>query len=87
MADIEQRLQNLGRELEQLRDETKLKMHLANTELKDEWEELGKNLEKYRAKARQVGGATREAGEDLGEALELLGEELKKSYQRIRRAL
>ena len=74
-------------ELRTTRDELRLQMHLAAAEVRDEWTVLEKKYEHFRSRAEQVGGATGEAAEDVGNALELVGAELRKGYKRIRKAL
>lgn len=74
-------------ELRQIRDELRVRMHLAAAEVRDEWESLDKKWHHFRARAEQVGEAAGEAAEDVGEALELVGEELRRGYRRIRKKL
>jgi len=69
-------------DLKQKRDELRVQMHLASREVKDEWEELEEKTRKFMVKAE-----VSRTGEGVGEALGELGEELKKGYQRIRKAI
>ena len=71
--------------LERIRDEIKLKIHLAAADARDEWEELEKKLGHLRGKAGSIGRVAGDAAEDVGEAVELLGQELKKGYERLRK--
>jgi hypothetical protein len=71
--------------LERVRDEIKLKVHLAAADARDEWEELEKKLVHLRAKAGSIGRVAEDAAEDVGEAVELLGSELKRGYERLRK--
>ena len=73
--------------LERLRDELKLKIHLAAADARDEWEELERKLSHLRSKASTLGRVAEEAAGDVGEALEALGKELKKGYERLRKAV
>ena len=77
----------LKQELERLRDELAVRMHLAKAEARDQWEELEKKWEHFRARLEVVGRAAEESAEDVGDALELLGSELKRGYARIRKLL
>ncbi len=77
-------LEQLGEELRQLRDELELKIHLASADARDEFAALEKKLDHYRARLEVVGKATEEAAEDVGDALSLLGNEIKKGYHKIR---
>ena len=84
MADDKGRLANLTEELKQMRDEIELQIHLASADARDEYKDLEKKWEQYRARLEVVGKATEEAAEDVGDALGLLGQELKKGFQKIR---
>lgn len=87
MATDKRSLDQLGEDLKQLRDEIELQIHLASADARDEFGELEKKWEQFRARLDVVGKATGEAAEDVGDALDLVGSELKKSYQKIRSLL
>ncbi len=78
MADLD----SMKQELEQLRDEIKLKMHLASLDAKEEWGGLEKKWDDFNARADFS-----KAGEDIGSAASLLGEELKQAFIRFKDAL
>jgi hypothetical protein len=80
-------LGQLGDELKQLRDEIELQMHLASAGAREEFTELEKKLDHFRARLEVIGKATGEAAEDVGDAVGLLGEEIKRGYQKIRSLL
>lgn len=71
--------------LERMRDQIKVKIHLAAADARDEWEELERKLGQLRGKASTIGKVAGEAAEDVGEAVDLLGEELKRGYERLRK--
>jgi len=71
--------------LERMRDEIKLKIHLAAADARDEWDELEKKLRHLRGKANAIGRVAEDAAGDVGEAVELLGKELKRGYERLRK--
>jgi hypothetical protein len=73
--------------LERVRDQVELKIHLASADARDEWEELEKKWRRLRGKLGSIGRAAEDTAEDVGEALELLGKELKRGYERLRKAL
>ena len=78
MAD----LHDLNRDLKKLRDELELKMHLASMEAKQEWKALDAKWQSFSSKAR-----LEDSAESVGDALQLLGEELKRGYKRLKAAL
>jgi hypothetical protein len=78
MADLDE----LKQDLKQMRDELNLKMHLASLEMKEEWEELEEKMESFSSRA-----GLETSRESVGEALGLLGGELKQGYKRLIAAL
>lgn len=69
-------------DLKQTRDELRLKIHLASMEVQEEWNELEKKTEHFKAEAKL--GQT---GDEVGKALGDLGHELKKGYDRLKDAV
>ncbi len=85
MVDVREELNKLEDSLLQQRDELRVKMHLAKADAKDEWEALEHKWAEAQVKFTQV---RQSAGESMGEieaATSLLGEEIKKGYERIRK--
>lgn len=78
MNDIE----DIVAQLKQKRDELRVRMHLASRELQDEWHELEEKAEDLAERARLA-----ESGEGIADALSQLGDELKKGYERLARAM
>ncbi|MEJ8568097.1 hypothetical protein [Elongatibacter sediminis] len=74
MADLD----DLKQEVKKLRGEMELRLHLASLEAKDEWNALEGKWERFSSRA----GLEDSAG-NVGEALELLGDELKRGYRRL----
>jgi len=72
----------LKQELKGLRDELDLRMHLASMDMKDEWKELETKWDSFSNRAGLESSA-----ESVGDALELLGDELKSGYQRLKGAI
>lgn len=67
------------------RDELMLRAHLAKLEAQAEWGELEDKLEVLRAKAGQVADAAGDTAEDVAAAAKLLGEEIARGYERLKR--
>ena len=72
----------IKQELQDLRDELELKIHLASMESKEEWEKLEAKWEKFSSSAH-----LEETAENVGAALKLLGNEIKEGYHRLKKAL
>ena len=69
-------------ELQTLRDDLKVRIHLASKELQDTWEGLEARWRHFQAQAELDKTAS-----NVSEASKLLAEELKGGYDRIKRAL
>lgn len=78
MPDFVKILEDLNR----IRDEIKLKIHLGSKELQDEWVEVEKRWSAFESKAELDKSA-----KNVGDALQILGAELKDAYHRIKKAL
>jgi len=72
----------LKADLERMRDELRLKMHLASMDAKEEWNDLEQKWQSFSDRAEM-----NKSAEGLGAALGDLGDELKAAYQRLRKAL
>ena len=69
-------------ELKTRRDELALQIHLGTKEAQDEFARLEAEWETFAAKAK-----LEETAEGLGDALSGVGEELKKGFERLKKAL
>lgn len=72
----------LAEDLKRTRDEIRLKVHLASKEVQEEWTELEQRWSSFESKAQLDKSA-----KDVGDAVKILGSELKDAYARIRQAL
>ena len=73
--------------IKQLRDELKLQLHLAGAETRDEWEKVEHKFEQFKSKADTVRHEMGDASGDLLAALKITADEIKNSYNRIRKVL
>jgi hypothetical protein len=87
MSTLNEKLHELADDLGRSRDELRVEVKLAGYEIREEWEELEKEWHKFSQQMKRVGEEAAEASEDVHAALSLLGEELQKSYQRIRKSM
>lgn len=81
--EIETFMQKLQRQ----RDEIFLQIHLAKAEAREEWEAAEKKLEHLKTKTPVVAREGGESMKDLGAAVTLVGEELLRSYERIKKTI
>src|SRR5574340_238952 len=84
MNDEGRKLDRLLEELKQQRDELRLKMHLAQAEIRDEWDALEKKWEQMKPRLDTVQREAAKTSKNVLAALELGVEELREGYQRIR---
>lgn len=87
MNDALEWLDELVDDLKQERDELRVKVHLAKLEAGEEWQELERKWDKLESKAKAVGKVTADSAEDVGEAIKLLGGEIRDGFKRIARQL
>jgi len=82
-----QNFNDMVEKLREQRDEINVKIHLANMEVRDEWEELEQMWGQLVDKTKRVGKEVEPAAEGVHAAISLLGEEIKEGYRKVKRAL
>ena len=87
MPESKERFQKELDELRRVRDELKLRIHLAKAEAKDGWDKLEHQFHRLETKARQISQASEEPLRDVRDAARLLINEIRDGYRRIREAL
>lgn len=87
VSDVKDRIQREITELRGMRDDLKVRMHLAKADAKDLWEKLEKKLHGLESKGRQISQASEEPLRDVREAARLLVDEIRDGYRRIKDAL
>jgi len=89
MTEWRQRLQQLVTELEQERDELRVKMHLAKADAKDELEKLDAQLDAKMAELKAKVASFDKDGDgsvmdDLGDAAKGLASDLQEGFRKFR---
>jgi hypothetical protein len=74
MAHTTEKIDAALRELATVRDEIRVRIHLASMEVKDAWAQLEPRLQHIEARLHDVGSA---AAGDIGDALQKLGAQFK----------
>ena len=82
-----QEIESIAHKIEQERDELVLQAHLFKAEAKDEWTKVEKQFDQFKSQAEKVGKEAKSSTGDVYAALELLGEEVMKSFNRIRKSM
>ncbi len=73
--------------LKQQRDEINLQVHLAGMEAKQEWEKSEHIWVQFIDKLTEINDDTKETGEQLIHTTKIIGDELKRTYIRIKEHL
>lgn len=84
---VRERIDEQANELRSLRDDLRVRVHLAKLEAQDMWEDLEREWERAEAKLKVLGEAGQEAAEDVAEAAEMVLSELKEGYDKLRRLI
>ena len=80
-------LDRLIDDVKRQRDEIRVRLHLAKAEAKEEWERLETKWEHVRGKMGVVGREAGKTAQEVGTALNLAVEELRRGYERVRKLL
>ncbi len=84
---IKEDFENLLGKLQTERDEINLKMHLASMEARQEFEEAEKEWGRLKVKASEIADDSIETSEEFIANANIIGEELKQTYNRIKERL
>lgn len=87
MAKARESIDKLMKQLEQQRDELRVKMSLAKLEAREEWGELEKKWEHLKANAPQMKEELGATASGVGAALKKSFGELRDGYDRLRKLL
>ncbi|MBD9358535.1 hypothetical protein [Methylomonas albis] len=73
--------------LDSVREELQLKLHLASMEAKDEFEAAEKQWVQIKNKAAEIADESIETSEEYIAKAKIVGDELKEAYQRVAKRL
>ena len=73
--------------LRELRDELRVQAELGRAELRDRWQELEKSWHQLEGRLKLARDGAREDSQNVREAARLLANELRESYERLRKRL
>lgn len=85
--DWKREFEKVVAELQTTRDELKVQLNLATKDAKVEWAELEKKFDGLKGRMGVVGEEAGKAAQDVGAALKVVAEELRKGYERIKSAV
>jgi len=81
---IQEELKTLSDKIKQYRDEARVQLHLARQDVKDEFDELEQEWDKFRTRFDQVMDGANDASQEARQTAKKVGEELKTGYENIR---
>ena len=84
MTDTPNSYDEVVSELQKLRDELRLQIHLGSKEAQDEFEQLEQKWDELMQEGQPLAEAVSETAENVGAAVELAAGELKQGYEKIR---
>jgi phage-related minor tail protein len=84
---IRKRLEEEAAELRTIRDEIEVQMHLAKLDARDVWNDVEKQWVHAESKLKQVGAAGREAAEDITAATQVVLDEIRSGYEKLKGTL
>ena len=87
MANAKEDLEKFIQQIEQRRDELRVKMSLAKLDAREEWEKLEKKWEEFRTKTQPVREELGTTAVNVGTALRLAADEIRDGYERLRKRL
>lgn len=73
---------DLMADVERYRDEAKVQLHLASKDAQDQWQDLEGKWQEFAQKAELA-----KSGEGIMSAVEVLADELKQAYERIKKSV
>jgi len=81
---LQEELKTLADRIKQYRDEARVQLHLARQDVKDEFEDLEQQWDKFKIRFDQVIDDASDASQEARQTAKKVGEELKTGYQNIR---
>lgn len=87
MSGTKDKIEDTINTLKQQRDELGLQIHLGAAEAKEEFDEAMQKLDKMSSDFAPVKDAAEESTENVIASLKLVGEEVKTSFDRIKKSL
>ena len=84
MSDIRERIEEEVDGLRAVRDDLRVRLHLGQVEVRDQWEKLERKWQRVEAKAKVLREESRESMEDVEDAARLLVGEIREGYRHLK---
>lgn len=87
MSEHDDKLMSLLERLERERDELKVKIGLAKLEAREEWQELEGKIQGLRGRMKVLKDEAGDASSDVGAAFDMVADEVKEGFARLKKLL
>jgi len=87
MGEIRERIEEEMKGLQTIRDDLRVRLHLGQAEVRDQWEKLERAWQHVEAKAKVLRDESKESMEDVEEAARLLVDEIREGYRNLKQLL
>ena len=84
---LRERVEQQAEEMRATRDEIRVRLHLAKMDARDQWDQVEKQWDHAEAKLKQLANAANEATDDIAEATQLVLDEMRGGYNKLRNLL
>jgi len=85
-SEIKSRWQKLIEDLQQERDELRVRLNLARKEAEDELDRIDERIEDFKRRARTARSEADDSKDDIEAAARKLWDELKEGFERVRKS-
>jgi len=87
MGEIRERIEEEMKGLQTIRDDLRVRLHLGQAEVRDQWEKIERAWQHVEARAKVLRNESKESMEDVEEAARLLVEEIREGYRNLKQLL
>lgn len=87
MGELRDRVEEEMKGLQTIRDDLRVRLHLGQAEVRDQWEKLERAWQRVEAKAKVLRDESKESMEDVEEAARLLVDEIREGYRNLKQLL
>ncbi len=85
--NLQDDLRKIAEKVREYRDEARVQLHLAREDVRDEWDDLEADWERFRQRLDQILHDATDATQEARETAHKLGSELRTRYENLRNRL
>ena len=87
MGEIRERIEDEIEGLRTIRDDLRVRLHLGQLEVRDQWEKLERTWQHVEAKTKVLRAESKESMEEVEEAARLLVDEIRQGYRNLKKLI